>query len=637
MYVYLLAPIFLMLAMIVGWGPRRLPTRAFLYMLGIVVVLGILEYFTGYFPAITWPFVLYMVLLAVIIRGIRILMERSFASFSNFTRNRTLMYIVIAIVVLLALSVFGFGGIITLGFIVLSIYPSLRRRPRGPHPLSEVGGVAGTLETLRKSLNRLGPIAVLIIGTGIALIATSIVSGAATGIAAATTYGEQVALVKATPTTTLPAIQLSDVPIVERDNAAIVLSNAIGSLGPQFHVSMSGLSLVRYQGQLVWTAPLDYNNGLIWLTRHVSPGYVWTSASNPSAKPVMVLNQSYQILPQAGFSYNLSRVLYQHFPTLIIGTSDWELDPTGHGYWVTSLYSPAPGLAGLVTRVIVGSALTDPTTGSTVYYALNKQPAWVSQVVGPNFAQNEAQRYGWDRGGFIASTFTHQLATQPVHQTPYNVLLGNGALGWEIPLTSPNAGDNSLSGLMLINAETNAVTYTPFTGIQNDLAISQRIDGATLNSTLSSGRALLYNISGALGYVAPVVNQSGIVQQVAVVDPKNVSQPIIASSLGDAVGQWQSYLAGAGISGPAPTSEKTVTGTIERVATLLESSGASGAAVKEYWLFLIHGVAYRASLSVNPNVVPFIKPGDRVTITFLPGNGTPTTLDTIKDLSLQSK
>lgn len=632
MYVYLLAPFLLMIAVVIGWGPRHLPVRGYVMMGIAVITLAIIEYFTGYFPAITVPFLLFSVLLAATVRGVRYLLERSFPL---LTRNKTAMYVAIAILVVVIITVFSFGGLITIGLIVWSIYQGTRQ-PKGPRPINQTGGLAGSIERMRKALQKLGPLSVLLIGTAAAFIVAFMISGTAVNISAALTYGPQVDLVHAKTTTTLPQIAVSDVPIVERDSASLVLANAIGSLGPQYHVSQSGLSLVRYHGQLVWTAPLDYNNGLIWLTRHISPGYVWTSANNPSAKPVLVLTKSYIITPKAGFSYNLTRILYQHFPTKIIGTSDWEIDPSGNGFWVTSLYEPAPGLAGLVTRVIVGSAITDPTTGQITYYPLGQQPSWVSQIVGPNFAQNEAQRYGWDRAGFIASTLTHQLATRPVHNTPYNVLLGNGGLGWEIPMTSPNPGDNSLSGVMLVDAETNQVTFTPFTGLQNDLSISQRIDGATLNTSLQSGRALLYNVAGTLAYIAPVVNQSGIVQQVAITDPKNVAQPVIAGTMSDAVAGWQAYLAGNNTGTSGTTIGLTTTsGVISRVGSLLQSSGANSSAVKEYWLFLINGVAYRASLSVDPNVVPFVQAGDHVTVSYWSGSTAPVTIQSIVDHSLQ--
>ncbi len=632
MYVYLIAPLLLMIAVVLGWGPRHIPLRGYGIMSVVVVALAIIDYFVGYFPAITWPFLVFMLLFVLAVWGIRMVLERIVPM---LTKNRRLLIILLIIFAFILMSVFGFGAII---FIAIGIWSAFSgaRRPRGPRPLSEAGGWLSGIEGFRRSLQKLGPLTVLFAGTTAALLLSLIISGSAVNVTAAFTYGPQVDLVHAKVTSTLPPINVNDVPIVEKDSASLVLSNAIGSLGPQFHVSQRSLSLVRYQGQLVWTAPLDYNNGLIWLTKHYSPGYIYTSANNPSSKPVLVLNQSYMITPEAGFSYNLTRVLYQHFPTKIIGTSDWEIDPKGNGYWVTSLYEPAPGLAGLVTRVIVGSALTNPTTGQVTYYPLGQQPTWVSQIVGPNFAQNEAQRFGWDRSGFIAATFTHANTTQPVHATPYNVLLGNGGLGWEIPMTSPNPGDNSLSGIILVDAETNKVTYTAFTGMQNDLSISQRIDGATINSSLQSGRALLYNVAGTLAYIAPVVNQSGIVQQVAITDPKNVAQPIIAGNISDAVAGWQSYLAGnPGNGAPSTIKPNQTRGTVSRVATLLESSGANNAAVKEYWLFLINGKSYRASLSVDPNVVPFVQKGDHVTVTWWPNASSPITVQSITDQSLQ--
>lgn len=630
MYVYLFAPTLLLLAVILGWGPKQIPLRALGWFLGVDLLLSVIDYFAGIFPPINVPTLLYFLLVTLLVRSVRILIERSAM---RLMKNRTLLLVIGVILALVILTVFSFGGLLTLGILVFSFMQN--RKPRGPRPISQTGGWGATYDHARRSLQKLGPLSLLVTGTAVALLLSGVIASAATTLAAGLTYGEQVSLVKAKTTTTLPPIQVSDVPIVEKDSASLVMANAIGTLGPQYHVSQRGLSLVRYQGQLYWTSPLDYNNGLIWLTRHSTPGYVLMQANNPSAKPILSLNEQINITPSAGFSWNLGRLLYQHFPTLIIGTSDWEIDPSGKGYWVTSLYAPAPGLGSLVTRVLVGSALVDPTSGHITYYALGTQPAWVSQVVGPNFAQSEAARFGWDRAGLIASTFTHQLATQPVHATPYNVLLGNGGLGWEIPMTSPNPGDNSLSGIILVNAETNAVTFTPFTGLQNDLAISQRINGSTLNSTLSSGRALLYNVAGSLAYVAPVVNQSGIVQQVAIVDPKNVAQPVIASNLIDALSSWQAYLAGNGQTNPqlASTTVKT-SGVVTRVATLLQSSGANASTVKEYWLFLVNGKAYRASQSLDPTVVPFVQPGDHVILETARGATSPATLLSIQDLTL---
>ncbi len=628
MYVYLIAPTAILLAMYIGFWPKRLPARAYLWLVVVDLLLAAGEYFSGYFPVINVLFWIYIVLFAIVIRLVRIVMEHST---SFLAKNRMLTIILLVILFIVALSFLG-GFAIVLAAIAFGIYQTTQKR--GPRKTGQ--GAYAAMEGLRNALARLGPFTMLLIAAIFALIISSGASAVASGVVAATTYQKQAALVNAKTTSTLPLVNATDIPIVEETNASIVLANSIGGLGPQYHVSNQGMALVRYHGQLIWTAPLEFNNGLIWLTNHSTPGYVWTSASNPSAKPNLVLGQHYYYTPKAGFGLNLNRVLYQHYAEYYMGTTDWEVDPSGQGYWITSLYQPAPGVTGLVTKVMVGSAMTNPTTGATVFYPLGKQPSWVSQIVGPEFAQNEANRYGWDRAGFIAATFTHQNTTQPVHSTPYNVLMDNGALGWEIPMSSPNTTDNSLAGLILVNAETNQVSFTPFTGVQNDMAASQRINGATINSTLRSGRPLLYNLANALAYVSPVVNASGIVQEVAVVDPHNTVQPIIASNLADALSNWQSYLASGDI-GLAPgtknTGLKTTTGTVLRVATYLTSSGSSGSTVKEFWLFLIGHDSYSADLSVNPNAIPFVKPGDRVTITYVTGS-TPYTITSIKDITL---
>lgn len=623
MYVYLIAPVSLLIAIYLGFWPKRLPVRAYLWLAGVAVILAVVEYFSGFFPTLNLLFWLYLLLFIVILRIIRYFIVHSLA---HLLKNRALLIVLGILLFVMALSVLG-GSIIFLAVLIFAFYRASLKK--GSRNLSSWDG-------FRASLTKLGPLAALAVASIVALILSLGVSSLTKGIVAATTYTTQANLVKAKNTTSLPAVNATDIPIVERNNALIVLANSIGSFGTQFHVSEQGLALVRYQGQLIWTAPLEFNNGLIWLTKHSSPGYVWMPASNPSAKPNLVMGQQYLFTPQAGFGFNLQRQLYQHYPEYYLGTTDWEVDPSGRGFWVTSLYQPAPGITGLVTRVLVGSAVTDPTTGVTKFYHLGQQPGWVSQIVGPEFAQNEADRYGWDRAGFFAATFTHQNTTLPVHATPYNVLLDNGALGWEIPMTSPNTTDNSLAGLMLVNAETNQVTYTAFTGVQNDQAASQRINGATINSTLSAGRPLLYNLANTLAYVAPVVNTSGIVQEIAVVDPHNTVQPIIAGNLAEAFANWQSYLASGDI-GIAPNTKgtglKTVSGTVQRVATILTSSGSSGSTVKESWLFLINHQAYIASLSVNPNVVPFVKVGDQIEVTYVPGSA-PFSITALTDKTL---
>ncbi len=630
MYVYLIAPTAILLALYIGFWPKRLPMRAYVWLLAVDLAMTVGEYFSGYFPTINLLFWIFIVVFAIVVRVIRMLLNRSLTLLAG---NRTLAIILAVVLFLIALAVLG-GFAILLAVIAFAVYQSSRRK-KGSRSVS----AKSPFDSVRDALAKLGPLTLLVIAAVLAIIVSLGATAVARGFVAATTYHEQAGLVQAQTTATLPLVNDVDIPIVEHTNAAILLANVIGGLGPQYHVSNEGLALVRFHGQLVWTAPLEFNNGLIWLTKRTSPGYVWTSASNPSAKPTLVLGNHYLYTPQAGLWDNLQRILYQHYPEYYLGTTDWEIDPSGKGYWITSLYKPAPGLTSLVTRVMVGSAMTDPTTGTTVMYPLGKQPTWVSQVVGPEFAQNEADRYGWDRAGFIAATFTHQNATIPVHSTPYNVLLDNGALGWEIPMSSPSNTDNSLAGLLLINAETNQVTFTSFTGVQNDMAASQRINGATINSTLSAGRPLLYNWAGALAYVAPIVNSSGIVQEVAVVDPHNTVQPIVASNLPGAMSNWQSYLASGDIGlspGNKGTGLKTVTGTVERVATFLTSSGSSGSTVKENWLFLIHHQAYTADMSISPNVIPFVQAGDHVTITYVPSD-IPYSITAITDQTLQKK
>lgn len=641
--VYWIAPLLFIVAMTLGWLPHRLSVKGYGFLVGFVFLFGGIEYFIGYYPAINARFELWLALFIGTLLLVRVLGDQTekVLKKTSFLWKRTNLFLLL----FLFLPFLGpsIGILLPLALVGWALYRRMNQKKGAKPHFTVVGGEGGSggsfsarvVRSLWPTISQKAlPLMQLSFYTFLAFLVASVMEPILVGAAAVTTYPQQASLVKAIKVKTLPQINVSDVPVMARRSALAAFQNVVGNLGSQYHVSQQGMALVRYKGQLVWTAPLDFNNVLIWLERGSTPGFVWMRANSANSHPHLVVNQALRITPRAPLYDNLNRILYQHFPTLIIGTSDWEISPHGHGYWVTSLYKPAPGLDAVVTRVMVGSAVTNAVTGQVRYYPFGKQPSWVSQVVGPGFAQSEAARYGWDRAGFFQATFAHAHATQPVHAVPYNVLLANGGLGWEIPMTSPSSSDQSLSGMILIDAETNKVYYTSFTGVQNDIAISNRIDGATVNSQLHPGRALLYNADGHLAYIAPIENRNGLLQEVAMVDPTNMSAPILAPDLGQAEQSWLNYLQGNGKSISGKASMGHFSGIVQRVAAVMQTQGTGSAAtLRQIWLYRIGTHAYEVTLNVAPNTVPFVQKGDKVKGTYT-GSQAPFKIVKLTDLSL---
>lgn len=405
-----------------------------------------------------------------------------------------------------------------------------------------------------------------------------------------------------------PAVNNSDIPVVPESVALQTMQNSIGTYGESYEIS--NIHMERVHGRLYWIGAMDFRPGFFrWKAVHeTAPGYMMLDANNPNATPVVKAGLSMRYTPNAEFGYNLSRLLAEKYPEYLKGAPDLEVSPKGQVYWVVGLYSTEDFASG---RKLSEIALVNPVTGNCTVYLPGHEPSWVNEGIGQYSSSLYADYLGMDSNGFWDKLVT-DVGLSKAASAPVGVIGPQGKLYWFIPMTSTSSSDNSTVGFFMVDAGNGQMLSFKSSGIQNPVAIEQRVNGSTSNTSLHADTPMLYNLYGKWAYIVPVVNAANKMEDVAIVDPVNSTPPIISPDIQTALNSWANYLAsGGGYQVGTGAEVRSVSGSVVRVAYSPVGSNPG-------WVFIVSSRPKDVFLipGGTDSWAPLIEPGDKVSFTY---------------------
>ena len=406
-------------------------------------------------------------------------------------------------------------------------------------------------------------------------------------------------------------ISFNEIPTLDRKSAEYLGDRQMGTLSDmvsQFEYSGDSTQ-INYQGRPVRVAPIDYADLFKWLTNRGSglPAYVVVDMVTQEAT-VTRLPEGMKYSFSEPLNRNIVRHLRFQYPTMMFSTPEFEIDESGHPWWIAPRVVKTIGLFGGTD--IKGAVLVDAVTGESQYY--EEVPTWVDTLYVPELIMEQYDYHGTLVNGFINSILGQRDVTMTTEG--YNYIAMNDDVYAYTGVTSANADQSNL-GFLLCNMRTKETHYYLAPGATEYAAMASA-EGVVQDLGYTATFPLLLNIAGEPTYFIPLLDATNLVKSYAMV---NVAQYQIVATGTTVSGCERTYvqmLSEKGITTPEELPKTQASGKVAEIRTAVLDGNT-------YYFLRLEGqdVFYAVSAAQNREVVT-LNVGDTVTIDHaVPGEG----------------
>ena len=407
-------------------------------------------------------------------------------------------------------------------------------------------------------------------------------------------------------------ISYKQIPLLDKDSAAILGERKMGSLvdlASQFEVA-DEYTQINYQDNPVRVTPLRYASPIKWFTNRRAgiPGFM--SIDMTSKKTNLIrLKEGMKYSPYEYFNRYLIRHLRFKHPTYIYDDISFEIDEEGTPYWVCSVARYRIGLFG--GRTIGKVVLCNAITGECTDYNVEDVPAWVDRVYSAGMLIRLYNYYGCLKHGYINSILGQRDCLTTTNG--YNYLALNDDV-WVYTGVTSITSDQSNVGFVLMNQRTMETKYYEIEGSIEDSAMTSA-EGKVQNLGYRATFPILLNIDGQPTYFMALKDNSGLVKKYAMV---NVQDSQLVST-GDEISECEKNYRNLLKSGGYPSAddksaeEKTAAGVIARIAQAVVEGNT------HYYILLKDSdTIYDVNLSTHLEAI-LLEEGDEVILRYTEG------------------
>ena len=403
--------------------------------------------------------------------------------------------------------------------------------------------------------------------------------------------------------TDIAEISFSEIPTLDRDSANFLGDRQMGTLSDmvsQFEYSNDSTQ-INYQGRPVRVAPIAYADLIKWFTNRGNglPAYVVVDMVTQEAT-VTRLAEGIKYSFSEPLNRNIMRHLRFQYPTMMFATPEFEIDESGHPWWIAPRIVKRIGLFGGTD--IQGAVLVDAVTGESQYH--EQVPNWVDTLYVPALIMQQYDYYGTLVHGFINSVLGQRDVTQTT--SGYNYIAMNDDVYVYTGVTSANADQSNL-GFLLCNMRTKETHFYTAPGATEEAA-KRSAEGVVQDLGYIATFPLLLNISGEPTYFIPLKDATNLVKTYAMV---NVAQYQIVATGATVSACEQSYiqmLVDKGITQTEQLPQTKAAGTVVEIRTAVIEGNS-------YYFIRLQNedIFYSISAAQNRDVVT-LNVGDTVTI-----------------------
>lgn len=404
-------------------------------------------------------------------------------------------------------------------------------------------------------------------------------------------------------------ISFNEIPTLDRTSAEFLGDRQMGTLSDmvsQFEYSGDSTQ-INYQGRPVRVAPIAYADLFKWLTNRSQglPAYVVVDMVTQEAT-VTRLPQGMKYSFSEPLNRNIVRHLRFHYPTMMFSTPEFEIDESGHPWWIAPRVVKTIGLFGGTD--IQGAVLVDAVTGQSQYY--KEVPTWVDTLYVPELIMQQYDYHGTLVHGFFNSLLGQRDVT--ITTDGYNYIAMNDDVYAYTGVTSANADQSNL-GFLLCNMRTKETHFYEAPGA-TEAAARASAEGVVQDLGYVSTFPLLLNIAGEPTYFIPLLDNTNLVKSYAMV---NVAQYQLVATGATVSACEQTYiqmLSDKGVTTPEELPKTQASGTIAEIRSAVLSGST-------YYFLRLEGetVFYALSAAQDRQAVT-LNVGDRITLDHaLPG------------------
>ena len=404
-------------------------------------------------------------------------------------------------------------------------------------------------------------------------------------------------------------ISFNEIPTLDRTSAEYLGDRQMGTLSDmvsQFEYSGDSTQ-INYQGRPVRVAPIAYADLFKWLTNRSQglPAYVVVDMVTQEAT-VTRLPQGMKYSFSEPLNRNIVRHLRFHYPTMMFSTPEFEIDESGHPWWIAPRVVKTIGLFGGTD--IQGAVLVDAITGQCQYY--KEVPTWVDTLYVPELIMQQYDYHGTLIHGFFNSLFGQRDVT--ITTDGYNYIAMNDDVYAYTGVTSANADQSNL-GFLLCNMRTKETHFYEAPGA-TEAAARASAEGVVQDLGYVSTFPLLLNIAGEPTYFIPLLDNTNLVKSYAMVNVAQYQLVATGASVSACEQTYIQMLADKGVTTPEELPKTQASGTIAEIRSAVLNGST-------YYFLRLEGetVFYALSAAQDRQAVT-LNIGDRITLDHaLPG------------------
>ncbi len=302
-------------------------------------------------------------------------------------------------------------------------------------------------------------------------------------------------------------ISYDEVPRIDASRAKTLADQQLGSLSQykSQYVVADATTQINYRGVPCRVASLQYADVFKWVnnTKNGLPAYILIDVVSQKVTVVNCVEKfgsGIQYSPAEYFNEKLIRHLRFQYPTKLLDTPNFEIDESGHPYWVTASLTKKIGLFGGTD--VQGAIVTDALSGESKYYPIDtvrkdKSLNWIDVVYSDQLLIEQYNYYGKLKKGFWNSI---------IFQNDVNVASsGNGYIAmdddvWVYTGITSSKTDTSNFGFILCNQRTKEVRYYQNGGAIETSAMESAQD-AVQNFGYAATFPILLDIEGLVNTV----------------------------------------------------------------------------------------------------------------------------------------
>ncbi len=337
-------------------------------------------------------------------------------------------------------------------------------------------------------------------------------------------------------------VDFKTVPTIDEETTGAIATKALSKLDELGYVSQFTIQpnyfQINYQDTPVRVVPIQYSNIIKWFTntKNGLPGYVIVDTVTQKAR-FMDVDGNIKYSTADHFAHFVTRHVRFQYPTYLLDDPAFEIDETGHPFWIFAKLDMTIGLFG--GRDVTGAVICDAVTGECTEYSIeeiksNADLQWIDRVYNADLLVEQYNYFGKYQGGFWNSILGQKNTRSTTDG--YSYLAMNDDVYMYTGVTSLTS-DESITGFVLVNQRTKEAKYYNVSGA-TETGAQGSAQELVQDLGYTASFPLLLNIDDLPTYFMPVKGDTLLVKGYAMVNVGQYSVAAYGSTISECINKY---------------------------------------------------------------------------------------------------